>query len=57
MTSNEMVPSLMFMTLIAVLLLAVGALAWFWRKRANRNPVAREEAAEQAHRDPNIPNA
>ncbi len=41
MTSNELVPSLMFMTIAATLLIAIAAFAWFLRKRRNRALAAR----------------
>jgi NADH:ubiquinone oxidoreductase subunit 3 (subunit A) len=41
MSANELVPSLMFMTLIATLLIAVGAFAYFLRKRRNRELAVR----------------
>lgn len=36
MTANELVPSLMFMTIGVTLLIAILAFAWFLRKRRNR---------------------
>lgn len=41
MSANELVPSLMFMTIVVTLLLAVGAFAYFLRKRRNRELAAR----------------
>lgn len=41
MTGNEMVPSLMFMTFGAALLIAVGMLVYFLRKRSNRDAYKR----------------
>jgi hypothetical protein len=39
--TNEFVPSLMFMTLGAVLLIAIVAFGWFLRKRRNRDLATR----------------
>ncbi len=45
MSTSEMIPSLFLFTLIAVLVMAVAAYAWFLRKRSNRHPVERPERA------------
>lgn len=39
MAPHNAVPSLMFFTLIGVLVIAVVALLWFLRKRSNRHPM------------------
>ena len=41
MQTNELLPSLNLMTLIAVLLIAIVAFALFLRKRRNRNAAVR----------------
>lgn len=41
MSGSEMVPSLMFGTFGIVLVVAVGALVWFLRKRSNRDAYKR----------------
>ncbi len=40
MTTSELVPSLMFMTIAAALLIGIAAFAWFLRKRRNRTIAA-----------------
>ncbi|HEX8402722.1 MAG TPA: hypothetical protein VF628_13590 [Allosphingosinicella sp.] len=39
MNTAEYLPSNNLFILIAILLIAVGALAWFMRKRSNRHPM------------------
>ncbi|KAA2236327.1 hypothetical protein [Salinarimonas soli] len=41
MTANQLVPSLMFMTIAVTLLFAIVAFGWFLRKRRNRDLAAR----------------
>ncbi len=41
MSTTELVPSLMFMTIAATLLMAIVAFAWFLRKRRNRDLASR----------------
>jgi hypothetical protein len=41
LSGNEMVPTLMFGTFGIVLVVAIGALLWFLRKRSNRDAYKR----------------
>lgn len=50
MSADEVVPSLMFFTLGAVLLIAVGAFVYFLRKRSNRDATARALGVDEASR-------
>jgi hypothetical protein len=57
MTNSELVPSLMFTTLGAGVLVGVVALLWFLRKRSNRDAYKRgtgidENAGGRAGRQP-----
>lgn len=36
MNTDQLTPSLMLFTLVAVLVIAIGSFAWFLRKRRNR---------------------
>lgn len=47
MTASEMVPSLMFMTLGAGVLLGVIALLWFLRKKSNRDAYKRATGIDE----------
>lgn len=47
MTGNEMVPSLMFMTFGAAILFGVVSLAWFLRKRSNRDAYKRATGIDE----------
>lgn len=52
MSANELVPGLNLFTLIAILVIAGGALLFFLRKRRNRHPMDTPEghAADEARR-------
>ena len=47
MTGNEMVPTLMFGTFGVVLIVAIGALFWFLRKRTNREAFKRAHGVDE----------
>lgn len=47
MNGNEMVPSLMFGTFGIVLLVAIGGLVWFLRKRSNRDAYKRATGIDE----------
>lgn len=47
MTENEMVPTLMFGTFAIVLVVAIGALVWFLRKRSNRDAYKRATGIDE----------
>ena len=47
MTGNEMVPTLMFGTFAIVLVVAIGALVWFLRKRSNRDAYKRATGIDE----------
>ncbi len=47
MSTSQIIPSLFLFTLIATLMIAVGAYAYFLRKRSNRHPV--EHPSQAGH--------
>ena len=47
MTGNEMVPTLMFGTFGVVLIVVIGALFWFLRKRSNREAFKRAHGVDE----------
>jgi len=49
METNDLVPSLMFMTLIIVAAIAAIALALFLRKRSNRKPMEKSPDGALTH--------